>query len=102
MADPRLHAVVVTFQVRPEAASAFEALLAENAAASMERENGCIQFDICRRVDEPASFLLYELYESQQAFSRHLQTSHFMQFDAAAGSMVVAKDVQVLERVWPA
>ena len=73
MTETRLHVVVVTFQIRPETTGPFEALLTRNASLSLDLEPSCIQFDICRSTQDPASFVLYELYESAQAFADHLR-----------------------------
>lgn len=102
MSEARLHVVVVAFRVRPAAVSDFESLLVRNAAQSLELEEGCLQFDVCQQQDQPASFLLYELYASAEAFEAHLQMPHFRQFDAAVTSMVISKEVNVLKRSWPA
>ena len=101
MTETRLHVVVVTFQIRPETTGPFEALLTRNASLSLDLEPSCIQFDICRSTQDPASFVLYELYESAEAFADHLQMPHFKEFDSAVASMLVGKSVQVFERVWP-
>ena len=93
--------VVVEFEVRPDARDRFLELVVENAAASLRIEPGCRQFDVCVDPDAPATVLLYEIYDNRLAFDRHLTLPHFLAFDAAARSLVLAKRVRLLDRVTP-
>ena len=52
-------------------------LLADMAAAVSEHEPGCLAFEICRSVDDPNRFLLYEHYIDETALDRHRDTAHF-------------------------
>jgi quinol monooxygenase YgiN len=40
-------------------------------------EPGCLMFRVHRAVDDPRTFFLYEVYESQEALAAHSQTEHF-------------------------
>jgi len=96
-----LYVVIVDFFVKTEHAEEFGQLITDNALASRTREEGCIQFDVCRPADEKSRFFLYELYKDEAAFREHLKTTHFKEFDAKVSSWVVDKRVQVLTRVSP-
>ncbi len=47
-----------------------------NAQAS-RKEPGIAQFDLLRRRDDPARFLLIEAYRDEQAPLRHKETPHY-------------------------
>lgn len=96
-----LYVVIVDFFVKPEHAEDFGMLIADNALASRTREEGCVQFDVCRPAEDRTRFFLYELYKDEAAFRDHLQTAHFKEFDAKVGSWVVDKRVQIMSRVSP-
>lgn len=94
-------ALVVEFRIKPAHADAFDAAIRANARASVELEPGCRQFDVCRDPDDPALFFLYELYDDEAAIQAHLQSTHFLQMNAATAPWVDAKLVRRLRRDWP-
>jgi quinol monooxygenase YgiN len=88
-----LFVVLVDFVVQQEHSDAFARLVIENAEASRTREDGCIQFDVCRP-SEGNRFFLYELYGNAAAFDAHLGTAHFKSFDAKVAPWIVEKRVR--------
>ena len=94
-------ALVVEFHIKATHIDAFDAAIRANAQASVEREPGCRQFDVCRDPDDAALFFLYELYDDEAAIQAHLQSSHFLQMNAATASWVEAKVVRKLRRTLP-
>jgi autoinducer 2-degrading protein len=56
-------------------------LLVQNAALSFENEPGCYRFDVVETYTDEAHFILYEIYRDENAFSEHLKTKHYQQFD---------------------
>lgn len=87
-------AVCVTFKIKPEHWDEFLPLMQANAACSLEREEDCLQFDVCR--DEARAFevFLYEIYASPEAFEGHLQSAHFKDFDSKVSGMIEEKNVK--------
>lgn len=94
-------ALVVEFRIRPPFVDAFDAAIRANAAASLEREPGCRQFDVCRDPHDPSLFFLYELYDDEAAIDAHLRAAHFLQMNAATAAWVDAKSVRTLARTHP-
>jgi (4S)-4-hydroxy-5-phosphonooxypentane-2,3-dione isomerase len=84
--------ITVLFTVRSDSRDAFRTAVLENAALSLEREDGCEIFDVCESVTSP-EFFLYEVYGSEQDFQKHLDTEHFLQFDKQCASWVTGKQV---------
>jgi quinol monooxygenase YgiN len=39
-------------------------------------EPGCLEYHANRSIDDPRVFLLYEVYESREAYEAHLETEH--------------------------
>lgn len=68
--------VAVHVQVKPECVAAFIAASARNAACS-RKESGIAQFDVCQMADEPARFLLVEVYRSPEDQLAHRETEHY-------------------------
>ncbi len=94
-------ALVVEFRIEPAHVDAFDAAIRANARASLEREPGCRQFDVCRDPDDAALFFLYELYDDEAAIQAHLRSPHFLQMSADTASWVEAKVVRKLHRTPP-
>lgn len=97
-----MHVVLVEMVVKPGHLEPFLVLIKANAQASLTTEPGCRQFDVCQDVAEPSKVLLYEVYDSEQAFSDHLATDHFLRFDRETAHMLARKMVHRLERLMPA
>ncbi|WP_160676154.1 putative quinol monooxygenase [Clostridium sp. C8-1-8] len=66
----------VKFDIKPEYIEEFIEATLENQKGSLE-EKGVIRFDFLQTVDEAGKFLLYEVYESEEAMEEHLKTEHF-------------------------
>jgi quinol monooxygenase YgiN len=93
-----MYVVVVEFKLHADRASEFVALIRENARTSVQSEQGCRQFDVCRDPKDPAYVFLYEVYDDRAAFEAHLATGHFKNFDRISGPLVSDKKVRLLER----
>ena len=75
------YVVVARWQPRPGETEEIQSILLELAAA-VRREPGNKQFTVHRRCDNADEFLadeflLYEVYETEQAFRDHQETEHF-------------------------
>jgi quinol monooxygenase YgiN len=75
--------VLVEFLVKPSFVARFRDLVAANAKASLECEAGCKRFDVLCDPGEPRRFVLYEIYDDEDAFAAHLASSHYQGFAAA-------------------
>lgn len=94
-------ALVVEFRIKPAHIDPFDVAIRANAQASVDKEPGCRQFDVCRDPEDAALFFLYELYDDEAAIQAHLQSPHFLQMNAATASWVDAKAVRTLTRTQP-
>jgi len=81
-------ALFVTLDVRPALRERFLTAITAQGAASLEREPGCLQFDVCVDSSDPNRFLLYEVYEDEAAFGLHPTTPHFAAWREAAAECV--------------
>jgi autoinducer 2-degrading protein len=71
--------VQVHVQVKPESIEAFREATAINARHSVE-EPGIARFDILQQADDPAHFVLVEVYRTAQDPVRHKETAHYQQW----------------------
>jgi (4S)-4-hydroxy-5-phosphonooxypentane-2,3-dione isomerase len=96
-----MYVVTVEFTVKPQHREAFMQAMAANAHASLAREKGCTQFDVCTSEQDPCHVFLYEIYQSKEDFQAHLATPHFAEFNQNTGMWIDKKLVQTMLRVYP-
>ncbi len=93
--------VLVHVQVNPEDVEAFKAATVENARQSLV-EPGVLRFDVLQQQDEPATFVLVEVYRSVDAAAAHKTTSHYQVWrDAVAGMMATPRTGVKYVNVFP-
>jgi len=68
--------VHVHVHVRPESAEAFRRATLENASKSI-KEPGIARFDVIQQMDDPACFVLVEVYRTPEDPARHKETPHY-------------------------
>ena len=66
----------VHIRVKPESVEAFKAATIINARES-RREPGVLRFDIIQQADDPARFVLIEIYRDAAANAAHKETAHY-------------------------
>ena len=69
-------ALIVRYQAMAGKGDDVAALLAQHTAAT-RAEPGCRDFMALRVTEDPDSFVLYERYESREAFEAHLASPHY-------------------------
>jgi quinol monooxygenase YgiN len=69
-------ALIVHYQAKPGTGDEVAALLARHTAAT-RAEPGNLDFVALRGTEDPDSFVLYERYESADAFKAHQASPHF-------------------------
>lgn len=83
----RTHAMLIVHvhvRVKPEHIEAFRQASLENARQSV-REPGIARFDVVQREDDPARFVLVEVYRTPEAPAAHKTTAHYAKWrDAVA------------------
>lgn len=68
--------VHVFVHVKPDRIEAFKAASVENARNSL-REPGIARFDLIQERDNPARFVLVEVYRTEEDTLRHKDTAHY-------------------------
>ncbi|WP_354644382.1 putative quinol monooxygenase [Kitasatospora camelliae] len=93
MSQPiRLHILITTLPGRgQDQVDAYQRL-----APIVRAEQGCLQYDLHRVVDDPDRFVLVELWASRDALAAHEATAHMVAADAASPAFR-AGPAQVIE-----
>jgi len=93
--------VHVFVHVKPDQVEAFETATIENARNSV-REPGVARFDVIRQQDDPARFVLVEVYRTEQDPGRHKETAHYQKWrDTVAGMMAEPRTSVKYTNVFP-
>lgn len=91
--------LIVEFEVPENRLDEFHRLLAVNAQASVQKESGCHVFDVLHEDSAPTKVVLYEIYESKDAFAEHVAAEHTKTFLAAAKEIGAKQTIRRLTRV---
>src|SRR4051812_11713033 len=93
--------VHVHIQVKPDRVEEFKAACVENSRNSLE-EAGVTRFDVLQQQDDPARFLLVEVYRTVEDAAAHKQTSHYKVWAEAVADLMAAPRFSVkFDRVYP-
>jgi quinol monooxygenase YgiN len=68
--------VHVHVRVKSDCVEAFKEATIDNARQSV-KEPGVARFDVIQHKDDPARFVLVEVYRSEEATVAHKETSHY-------------------------
>lgn len=72
-----MHIVAVRIRVKHDLIEEFKQATLLNAKASIQ-EAGILQFDFLQQQDDPAQFLLYEVYRESGDQLKHRETKHYL------------------------
>jgi autoinducer 2-degrading protein len=88
-----MHVVLVMVQIRPELAAEFESAVLHNARESVAKDAGCLRFDVSQGKEDPARWILHEVYIDPEAHAAHRRSPHFAAYSAVADRAIVDKQV---------
>ena len=93
--------VHVHVHVKPECIEAFKIATRQNARESLE-EPGVLRFDVLQQQDDPARFVLVEIYRDADAAAAHKATPHYPVWrDAVAPMMAEPRASAKFNDVFP-
>lgn len=79
--------VLVDCRVKPECAEAFRAASVENGKQSV-LEPGMARFDVLQDRENPAHFVLVEVYRTPEDPARHKETAHYAKWRDTVAEMM--------------
>jgi quinol monooxygenase YgiN len=94
--------VHVFVHVKPERLEQFRQATVENARNSVQ-EPGIARFDVLQQADDPARFVLVEVYRNPEAPAKHKETAHYQAWAAAVADMLVEPRTRAIyANIYPA
>jgi (4S)-4-hydroxy-5-phosphonooxypentane-2,3-dione isomerase len=88
-----MYVLLIQVTVRQEMLEEFEEALLHNARESVAHDVGCLRFDVSQLQDDPARWVLHEVYSSPEAHAAHRQSPHYLAYDQVASRAIVEKSV---------
>jgi len=79
--------VQVHIHVKPESVEAFRQATIANARQSV-KEPGIARFDLLQQAEEPARFVLIEVYRTPEAPAQHRETAHYQTWRDTVADMM--------------
>ena len=93
--------VHVQIHVKPEFIESFKVATLANARASVQ-EPGIARFDFVQNQDNPARFVLVEVYRSVEANAAHKETAHYATWrDTVVNMMAEPRTRATFTNVFP-
>jgi quinol monooxygenase YgiN len=71
-----MYVLTVEVEIDSDHREDYKAVINRQARMSVEREEGCLVFDVAVSSEDPSRFLLYEIYRDRAAFDLHVQQPH--------------------------
>jgi quinol monooxygenase YgiN len=91
----RLPKDAVTLIVILRAREGQESLLEAELRAMVpptRREEGCINYELHRNADARGTLLLHEVWASREHHQSHMQTAHFLRWNARKDALLASRD----------
>lgn len=90
-------AIVVELKVPSNGAKDFRALAEQHARRCLEREPGCLQFDITQDPADLEQWLFYERYRDEAALDAHRKTDYLAKFLESTRSHITDRKMRRLD-----
>ena len=88
--------LLVKVQVKPELLDEFKSAILTNAELSVQRDPGCVRFDVLQQQDDPHQWFFYEVYDTEDSWLEHRKAAHFLAFMEVGSRAIVTREATKL------
>lgn len=88
-------AIIVHFEAKPDKIEAFKEAIVGHATRCLEREPGCLQFDVVQDPKNPALFAVYEIYKDQAAIDAHRASPHMAETGKIIPDLITKRELSI-------
>lgn len=92
-----MYVVAVFLETKREHTAAMRVALVAHARNCMEKEPGCLRYDVSLDPLEPTSCLLYQIYADEDAYKAHKELPHYAEFRLKVDDWIAARRVLTYE-----
>lgn len=90
--------LIVILRAKPGQEPLLEAEL-RALIAPTRREEGCLTYDLHRATEIPGAFLLHEVWASREHHRAHINTPHFLRWDARKDALLASRDAAFWQQI---
>ena len=90
-------AILVELRIPAKSAGEFRPLAEQHARRCLEREPGCLQFDMSQDSSDPEQWVFYERYRDQAALDAHRKTDYLAKFLEATKPHITDRKLRTLD-----
>jgi quinol monooxygenase YgiN len=90
--------IVAKITAKPGAEGRLESEL-RKLVSPTRSEDGCVQYDLHRSLEDPRVFLFFENWSSAPHLEAHMNTDHLLAFQRKAGDLVDEMELLRMERI---
>ncbi|WP_313520166.1 putative quinol monooxygenase [Pseudomonas sp.] len=80
--------VIAEFTLKPGALADFLAFARIDAGGALDKEEGCLAFDVLLPENGGDQVVFHEVYRDRAAFEEHKGTSHYLAFKEGTGALL--------------
>ncbi|MGB7402063.1 MAG: putative quinol monooxygenase [Arcobacter sp.] len=91
--------IVATVKVKDEFKDEVYNELLKLHEATHKHDEGCIQYDLHKNLDDENSFTFVETWQNLKLLDEHMKKEHFLQFAQSVDGKLESMDIQKLEKV---
>jgi autoinducer 2-degrading protein len=92
-------AIIVHFEAKPDKIDAFKEAIIGHATRCLEREPGCLQFDVVQNPKEPTKFAVYEVYTDKAAIEAHRSSPHMAETGKIIPDLITKRDLHMFSLI---
>lgn len=82
---------IVELNIKPDRLKEFMNEIHAMAATTLEKEEGCLRFEVMPHKEEPNRIILVEIYADDAALKVHQESEHMAAFRSRVGDMIAER-----------
>jgi quinol monooxygenase YgiN len=91
--------VIAKIKAQPDAVKTVCEELQKLVEPTLQRDAGCINYDLHQDNDEPSLFFFIESWESEELLNKHLESEHIKAYLAATEGLIEQWDLNRVTRI---
>lgn len=88
---------IAELKIDPYQLDAYKKLLADEIRTSIQKEPGVISLQAVQLQRKPYKIRLLEIYDNQQAYKDHLNSSHFLKYKTESQAHHMVKSLKIIQ-----
>jgi quinol monooxygenase YgiN len=91
--------VVAKIKTRPEVVEKVREALLKLVEPTLQKDDGCINYDLYQDNEDPSLFFFLENWESEELLNKHLDSEHIKAYRDATEGLIEQRDLYRITRI---